>query len=200
MSDFHIGVSYLDGTPNDAVTEFAASIDRPGLTLRVERQEITPRASIQWLAPTVVVVYVAKSYFDGFLSEVGKEHYLALKRGIEALGKRLLGRSGPRAVLISASGKRSSGERFSIALSVEAQIGDHRSVKLLLPKRVSNTELSDAVEAFMSLLLENDALLSVVREYDLLTAACNPVLVWFNPGTRLMEVVNLGPTGHKRKA
>jgi len=96
VTDFHIGISYLAGTPDDAVSEFVTTVERPGLELRVQHQEPTPRASMEWLAATAVVVYLAKPYFDGFLSEMGKDHYNALKRGLVALGKRLLSRSAPQ--------------------------------------------------------------------------------------------------------
>ena len=196
----HIDVRYMDGIPEKPLRDFLASVARPGLELRVTRQEPSLRASIEWLAPTAVVVYLAKSYFDSFLGEMGKEHYLALKRGIEALGKRLLGRSGPKVRIISGSGRESTGDRFSIVYSVVAEAGEHRSIKLLLPKAVSGQELSDAVEAFASLLLDDDRLQNSIQESDRSTPAFDPVLVWFNPETALIEVVSPGPDRHERKA
>lgn len=192
VSDFDIGVGYLEGTPEDALRDFVAAIDRPNLNLRIERRKPTVRASIEWLAPTAVVVYLTKGYFDGFLSEMGKEHFFALRRAIVALGGRVLGRSGPRAAIISAGGERSTGKRFSIAYSVEAEIGERRRIKLLLPKRITKAGLTDAVEAFTTLLLDDQHLSHVVHEYCRVTPAFDPVLVWFNPEAGVIEVVHPG--------
>lgn len=198
MSDFDIGVRYLEGTPEDAVGDFVASVGHSNLGVRVSPQKPEVRASIEWLAPTAVVVYLTKGYFDGFLNEMGKDHYAILKRAIVALGRRILDPSAPPAVLISAGGRRSTGRRFSIAYSVVAQIGDGRTIKLLVPKGMAMSGFAEAVEAFTQLLLDKECLNDIVREYDLRTPAFDPVLVWLDPEAAAIQVVTPGPPPRAR--
>jgi len=200
MTDFDIGIGYWDGVPQDAVDQFVAAVESPELRIRVERETPRPRAGIEWMAPTAVVVYLAKPYFDSLLSEMGKDHYTILKRALVALGRRLLGRSARDAAVVSSGGERSTGERFSLVFSVVAEVADGRTIKLLLPKPMCESELADAVEAFTAFLFDVERLREVIHEFDRRTPGWNPVLVWFDSSAQEVEVVNPVPNLPGRRA
>lgn len=68
-----LGILYDDTIPDALFRPFADAISAPGLVIRVEsRPAPGPLAGIVWLFPTIVVLYVARSYFDGFLKEAGR--------------------------------------------------------------------------------------------------------------------------------
>jgi hypothetical protein len=86
----HLLLTYPEGIAAENFDEFAEIVSAKGLEF--ERRAFPhggPYAGIELLLPAAFVVYVAKGYFDGFLSEVGKEHYQALKRGIAFLRDKL---------------------------------------------------------------------------------------------------------------
>ena len=82
MPEFDIGISYLDGVPNEVVDDFVAAVETPGLVLWAQPREPEPEASIEWLMPTAVVVLIASSYLNGFLGEMGKDHYRIFKAAV----------------------------------------------------------------------------------------------------------------------
>ncbi len=64
----------------------------PGLDLVVEsRPSNGPLAGLEWLIPTGVILFLAQGYFNGFLNEMGKDHYEVLKAGLKALRRRFSG-------------------------------------------------------------------------------------------------------------
>lgn len=198
MSEFDIGIGYLGCVPEEAVDDFVAAVEAPGLVLRTQRRESEVQASVEWLVPTAVVVLLATGYLNGFLSEMGKDHYRLLKAAAISLGKRLLGPSGPEVLLVSAGGERSTGQRFSIVYSIEAQTDDRRVIKLLFPKAATETELADAVEAFTDLLLDRDRVSDIIREHERLDLGPHRVLTWFDRVSRQIEVVDPVPPGVRR--
>jgi hypothetical protein len=102
-----IGLSYTTRISPDIFTEFERLVAAEGLGLHVEqREEDGPFAAFEWLVPTVVVLFIAKAYFDGFLKEMGKDHYALLKAGLKSLYSRLVGPSAPQIAVVSAGGKR----------------------------------------------------------------------------------------------
>jgi hypothetical protein len=56
-----------------------------GLSVKVETREPQTYASLEWFIPTALVVYIAKSYFDGFLREAGKNNYRSLKNALTSI-------------------------------------------------------------------------------------------------------------------
>ena len=81
-----IGLSYTTRISPDIFTEFECLVAAEGLDLHVEqRDEDGPFAAFEWLVPTAVVVLIGKAYFDGFLKEMGKDHYALLKAGLKSL-------------------------------------------------------------------------------------------------------------------
>lgn len=63
---------YIDSVDKDL------RIDNLDLVVQATKKE-TPFAAQEWIIPSLIGVYVLKSYFDGFLKEAGKHHFLLLK-------------------------------------------------------------------------------------------------------------------------
>jgi hypothetical protein len=186
----HVGVRYLDGMPEDAVQDFAAAVSHPDLDLRLSSAAPQVSNSVEWLAPTAVVIYLARPYFDGFLKEMGKDHYLTLSAGIKALGKRLLGRRAPKCTLVRAGGTTSTGDTYSITFSIVAEADELHTIKLLIPIGVGDGEISDAIDAFMNLIADERDLEATIEESNRMTFASRAVLVVFDSATARIQVVD----------
>ena len=134
---------------DDVLRRFVETVETDGVSLKVDREERGPYAGVEWLLPTVAVVYVMKSYFDGFLKEAGKDHYQALKTGLPRLWAYLSTRQ--ITVVASAPGKLAPHDRYSRALSIMAR-GQRGTIKLLLATDATEEEVAAATDAYLRLL------------------------------------------------
>jgi hypothetical protein len=139
-----LGISQIDEIPVEFIDDFESEIGAAEIDFRRDKHG-NLFAGIEWLLPTAVVVFVAKSYFDSMLSELGKDHYKILKRSMAKLYDRLDSLNFKR---IGTAGKVSGNERYSAVFSVVADSGEHASIKLLLQPHLSVPEVEQAIDAF----------------------------------------------------
>lgn len=144
-----IGVWYLSQLVSDEVVdEFVTTVSTSGLSLSVEREEEVPiQAGLEWLIPTALVVFLAKPYFQSFLSEMGKDHYNLLKKALKKVANRLLNRSGPKIRVVSKGKAKSSGE-YSLAFSIYVDVSEKLNLKLLFPAELGEEGVHEIVEAY----------------------------------------------------
>ena len=148
----HLALIYADTISADSFSDFVRDVAAEGLDLRVESREISgPYAALEWLIPTAVFVYVGKSYFDGFLKEMGKDHYALFKRGLNGLHKKVLGADAPEITLVSSAGKVKSDQPYSLYYSIIAEASEGLKFKLLLARSASAEEYQASVAAFLAL-------------------------------------------------
>ena len=139
----HLALIHIDTISADSFSGFVRDVAADGLNLHVESREIGGRyAALEWLIPTAVFVYVGKSYFDGFLKEMGKDHYALFKRGLDGLHKRMLGADAPEITVVSSAGKVKSGRPYSLYYSSIAEASERLRFKLLLARTASVEERS----------------------------------------------------------
>lgn len=150
----HLAVSYTDDLSAEAIDAVADELARPGLLVqKMPRPAGGAYAALEWLIPTAVFAYIAKSYFDGFLKEAGKDHYQLLRGGLKKLAGRFTGPGAERVTLISTKGKiDGSGPSFSRLYSVVGELNDGIVVKLLIPTDTGGHEVDRAVDAFLDFL------------------------------------------------
>jgi len=102
MKPPQLAILHNTSIPREAFAEFEKLVAAEKLDFRIEpREEAGPFAGIEWLIPTAVIVYISKSYFDGFLKEMGKDHYALLKAGLKTLRTKLLGPEAPKVTIVS---------------------------------------------------------------------------------------------------
>jgi|SRR4051812_5634112 len=84
----HVVLSYQADLPTNLVDEFKQHFDSNGMGLRTETRPVGVYASFEWAVPTLIAVFVLRSYFDAFFKEAGKDHYQILKTGVSLLLKK----------------------------------------------------------------------------------------------------------------
>ncbi|ACX87490.1 hypothetical protein Pecwa_1703 [Pectobacterium parmentieri WPP163] len=68
-----IGLIFDERIPNEFFEDFESSIKSEGLNLMVASREPTgAMACPEWFIFPVIAAFIGKSYFDGFLKEMGK--------------------------------------------------------------------------------------------------------------------------------
>jgi hypothetical protein len=100
-----------------------------------------------------VVLFLGKSYFDGFLKEAGKDHYNLLKRATIKLTKEYIGPAAKKVFPFFTPGKFISGEpEYSLAYSIVGELGEGITAKLLLEPHLPNEESAAAIASFLDFL------------------------------------------------
>ena len=149
----HIGISYEGNIPESTFSEFLDDVSNEKLLINVKsREQGGPHAGFEWLLPTMVVAYISKSYFDAFLKEMGKDHYLLLKKGLASLRARLVGEKAPEVTIISTPGKTNKANKYSFVFSIIAEAEEGQRFKLLIQEGVSEGEYARINDAFLTFL------------------------------------------------
>jgi hypothetical protein len=187
----HLALIYVDTISADSFSEFARDVAAEGLNLHVESREISgPYAALEWLIPTAVIVYVSKSYFDGFLKEMGKDHYALFKRGLNGLYEKVLGAAAPEVTLVSSAGKVKSDQPYSLYYSIIAEAGEGLKFKLLLAQSASAEEYQASVAAFLAFVETYHANTMEHANRELLDKSSvvgGTILLGYNLDTRRLE-------------
>jgi hypothetical protein len=153
MKPPHLAVLHTTSIPEEVFAEFRKLVAAENLDFQIEsREEGVPFAGIEWLIPTAVIIYFGKSYFDGFLKEMGKDHYALLKAGLKTLHAKLLGTEAPKITVISTKGKSTSDQPYSLLYSILAEANGGLSFKLLLQREVTADEYEEIIASFLAFL------------------------------------------------
>lgn len=167
----HILFSCPDDFPDVVVEKLTADIYQNGLKLKVDRRPIEPQASFEWAVPGLLFAYVAKPYFESFLSEAGKDHYQILSKWLKkvAIDSRLI-----KVKTITAgqsTEKVNNSNTQSKAISIYIETADNKRVKLLFDETLDDNVWANSIDSFLSLALANhasypnDSLSSILNKY-----------------------------------
>ncbi len=185
-------LSHWAQIPSEFFDDFAAEVSGAGIPLSIApRQDRGIYAGVEWLIPTVVVAYIAKSYFDGFLGEMGRDHYVALK---SALAK-LAGKLALLKITVFASGQHKvrADQPYSFAYSVVAEAGPGLNFKLLLQAELDESQCDLAIDAFLKFLrgyhggtLEDHMVAALANG----RATGGIILLSYSPTTQCLQVLD----------
>lgn len=146
----------LSFTPPFSADDFADFVkshaDARAAVVLDERDPGGPQAGIEWLLTTAVILFIGKSYFDGMLKELGKEHYHLLKAKTKGLYARLIGPQAPAVTLVATAGKVGHQRKYSLLFSLLAEADDGLRFKLLIQESATQEEYEATVNAFVDFL------------------------------------------------
>lgn len=150
--DPHLVLVHHEQVPSNVLEQFCSDIYADSLELR---RETLPsggfHASLEILIIPAVALFLLKPYFDGFLQEAGRDHYVVLKKAIKSIWHHLFGKHDRiRTAMVSPDGVEET--EHSLSFSIYAEIDGGRKVKLLLSEDCSEDEYSAAIELFFELL------------------------------------------------
>jgi hypothetical protein len=110
---------------------------------------------MEWLMPTMIIVYISKPYFDGFLKEMGKDHYQILKKSFVAMWDKVLGKKAPKIVLVSGNSspnKIKNDNPYSFYFSIVSDAKENKQFKLLIDTNCSFEEYKKIINVFLDFL------------------------------------------------
>lgn len=144
-----------DSVPEEVLAQFKNEIKIDGLSVVFEkRQPLGPMACLEWFVVPAVLVYIAKSYFDGFLGEMGKEHFQSLKKSLSELSSSVMKSPRIEPTLIGTEGKLTGNNPYSLAFSIMADAERGYKFKLLVPKATSESGCKLITNRFMEFLAD----------------------------------------------
>ena len=121
-----------------------------------EQRQPMAYASLDWLIPTAVVVYITHSYFDGILKEIGKEHYQWFKSTLSSLYKKALGNDHEVEFTLVSAGKPKTPSHFSGTLSFLYTNELGYRIKLLFPLDVTADDYALSCNEFIKLITTHE--------------------------------------------
>lgn len=189
-----IALSYTNSIPEETFADFLKLVSPAGLDIQVEsREENDVYASLEWLIPTAVIIFIGKSYFESFFSEMGKDHYSMLKTGLKSLRTKLFGSNAPKISMLGTPGKISANQPYSLVFSIIAEAETGLRFKLLIQNVVSEEEYEEIINAFFNFLADYHSGNLTIATVDMLQK-CRVVggtlLISFNLTSKAIEVID----------
>lgn len=135
-------------------------------------EEFSAFNSFEWIIPTAFGVYILKPYFEGFLSEAGKDHYVLLKNFIGSFLEK--GKEFNFSVMASSKSTEKLSKKYnnSFSVSVELQTKNNRVVKLLFENSLTIEEWKEANAKILDAFEDHyknyphDNLTSLIKKFD----------------------------------
>ncbi|MCU0360024.1 MAG: hypothetical protein MUF75_04785 [Bacteroidia bacterium] len=153
-SDKHIILDYPERMPDNTVIALTHKLKSNGLVVELRPNQPTAWAALDWIIPGALTAWVLKPYFDGFLKEAGKDHYLKLTVWLKEL---CTASRSIHTVILTASDSREkiSRDSQSKSISIFFQLKDNRKLKLLFDLELSTDDWHAAVDQMVDMVMEN---------------------------------------------
>lgn len=194
----HLELSFASFLEEDKFKEIAVELRHGGARVALRRRPPEgPWASLEWLIPTAVILWMTKSYLEEFLKQTGKLHADGLHRGLSRLWKKVIGPNPEIAcTLVGPKGIVKPPQSFSRGVSVKMKRKDGGDAILLIPLSASAEEFCLAVDLFIDLMGDHyavsgtDRLTQATRIVPRLDHPNFPAIVSMNPETKLLELID----------
>lgn len=156
MENTQVALIYEQDIDKKVFNTFIDAISNNRLLLKtIPVEKRGPFAGMEWLVPTAILVYVGKSYFDGFLKEMGKDHYQLLKKGFYSLWEKLVSPESPQLVLVtgnSSPNKIIKDNPYSLYFSITAEAHNNLQFKLLIQQNCTFEIYQKTINSFLDFL------------------------------------------------
>ena len=192
MNNSHLALIYDERIPSSILDRFCVDIKATSLDFRQESVPANgPQSSLEAFAFTAIAFFLLKPYFDGFMKEAGKDHYVLLRKGLKKTWKQFFGKNDDfRFTVLTTSGKMKT--EYSLLFSIYAEIDNGRRVKLLIREDCSKEEYEATIDAFLNLIESyyfSVPYNGIEIDLDSETDYWGNIFVEFNPESRLLSVL-----------
>lgn len=151
----NIFLRYPIGYPDELIKEEIETFEDNNLNLEIQKIENEPFCAFEWIIHTVVVAFIFRSYFEGFISEAGKDHYLLLKKGLKKIAEKGK-KTNVKLITATQSGEKLSGTyNQSLAFSLIIETKNNRRIKLLFDNDLEKEDWDNAIDELLNFVIEN---------------------------------------------
>lgn len=152
----HIGFSCPDKFTETYISQLIEEVETLPLTVSVQKREQEgPYAAMEWALPTAIAVYLAKPFFESFLSEAGKDVYTIAKGWIKKI--LLKGREIKTHVITASQSTEKTSKTYhqSRSISIVIQLKNKTSITLLFDENLSTEDWENAIESLLDFIVAN---------------------------------------------
>jgi hypothetical protein len=186
-ANFDVGVSWLDGVPQEIIDDFAKELEGCGVRTESERRAEEITAGIEWLLPTAVVVFLTHKYVGTLLQEAAKDHYPKIKSALLRLVQRTTGNNREVHIrnIVSACAPNKVDSIEAVVLSVMSSVATGHSIKFVFEHRLEGENAEKAVAKLFQLLIQNvvefpdDVLTELIVQRTVRVHL--PIVMYFDP-------------------
>lgn len=155
MEQSHIMINIPDSFSDLFVEKFTSDIKSDGLKLNVNKVSNKPMMAVELAIPALIAIFIAQSYFGGFLSEFGKDHYSTLKKWLKktAIDSRKI-----NVVILTATQSNKKNNKYhtqSKAFSIHLKTKDNKHIKLLFDLNLEDDIWRKLIDKMIDLIREN---------------------------------------------
>ena len=185
FSDIDVAVLSAESIPGTLLDDVLDDISRSGARVLADTRPSGPYASLEWVIPTAVTLFIAHRYLGTLLEEAAKDHYVVLKSALRRLVTRTTGSDREiRVHIISSSPAKALPTDNAVVLSIWSQLRDGRRVKFVFEHEIVGDVVPAALDAMFVLLQDHCA----GRAHDALSlspsafpgSSWSPVLMRYN--------------------
>ena len=186
--------NYPTSYPQEEIEKEISGIKDEKLDLKVNKENPRAYMALEWIVPTIFGVYILKPYFNAFLSEMGKDHYQLLKKGLKKIVKKIKQLKARMIASSDSPDKLSKKYTKSVVISIVAQCNNNQQIKLLFNNELELVYWESAIDEFLDYLLENynsypkDRLSTIIKEKS--QKVSEVIYVIINPETKRIEFCN----------
>lgn len=145
----HIDQTLMPGQPPlDLELEL---LKTDGLILENHEHDISPFMCAEWAIPSIIFAFISKSYFDGFLGEMGADHYRVFKEWTFKQNKKFKGITTKTITASKSTQKLDKSKSPSNFFALYFQIPQGNRLKVFMPE----TESDENDVKVLSELLDN---------------------------------------------
>lgn len=187
-----VHLSITKDLPAELFEDVVSELNKPGIiTIPSLRENFVFAAATEWILPTAVIVgFVLKSYADGFLNEMGKEHYQVFKAGIKKIIRKIYGLENK---IISTKPIDPKNDQSNI-FSIETATKTGKPVKFLFNKDVPLADWDAYVDIAVDLMeqhYKNDENELDRQIAEMEQPVSNPIFIKYNKKSLRWEVVDM---------
>ncbi len=152
-SECDIGIS-AEGEHLAAIADdFCRDVRSLGINVAAEaRPRGSIKASLDWVIPTAVALFIANKYLGTLVQEAAKDHYPKLKAAFLKLARRTTGTAREVRLTVVTSSSAKLSDVDPVVLSVWIQLHDSRRAVFRFDHTLSSAEVGSAVDALFELL------------------------------------------------
>jgi len=148
MSDAQL--IYFEEIPDQEVDRACLDLRDVGLECKsCKMPSPGPWNSPEWIVPSAIILFIAKPYLQGFLGEMGKDHYGLLKKRLARLWSRFFSKDTTVPEFKIMSRDRIWKPEYTHTFSVVADTNDGRKFKLMFPADIDEDDFALHVEVFI---------------------------------------------------
>lgn len=152
----HLIITVPNELPDIDIDSLINDIKSTGVNVGVEKFEFSqPFNALEWAIPTLVVTYLIKPYFDGFLKEMGKDNYLILKDWLKKIANKLRTIKVVTITADGSEGKENKNNTQSKSFSLILQTKNGKNIKLLFDNDLTKEDWDNAIDMLLDYAIEH---------------------------------------------